>query len=1044
MKRVICVLLLTLLIVSYTWSDQPRRFYNPESVMAVWEKAIRSRNLDAFAGCYWEDAAQWWLLPDGRMEHREGIGAIIRFQARIFEEVGQEIVHFRLPEPDIQGKSYTGLPMFIYDNNGLGTTEVFWYGERAGRIRIERQLVIPRYFEDVEVGEMQAWADENRDGILQPHEQELVYDALWKVTHEPHRVSNPLDEFCDWNRNDRIDEAEMILARSVLIRDSLRRGFIHFPDFTRQYLDQNRSGSIDLCEAEEAFEMAYGEGGDRPVESPLGEKIDFILDGVVTEFERQIFTRNVTRLVATIHEWPVFERLAEGSTDWVITWADANDDGVIGEEELWDVGRLMRGALAETEIITSPIGLHYDEDHDLRLSPPEREKAANELLNNILPEVMQIDTMSFERAATISELDVNENGWLDPREVESFGKIALNPERLIGRSARTPLERRIDREPRDGKIDEWEVFSFTEGVFATIAEIWLLQSGKIGQTAVGLSSAEPFVSKVEYETAVDLKEKPGKEIDEVPKETGEKAAGTEVSKTRSAGSLSAAVTLYPVFPVLFKYHDKAPVGKVVIRNGMSVQAKNLQVKLSMQRYIDSPRVSAQIDSLAAGQETTVDLLALFNEDVLDLTEGTRTAAQVIIDYDDSTGRKQLAVTETMTLYDRNAIQWDDDEKVASFVTARDPQIRLLATNMTALIRRYKNTSISDNLQNAMVLYSAMIQHNLGYNIDPNSSYKMLSRDSLAIDYVQFPRQTLIFKGGDCDDLSVCYASLLEAIGIPSAFITVPGHIYVALGLKMDASTAKARFSKPEDLIFAGDGTVWVPVEITKLNDSNPDFLDAWSEGAKEWREHNSRDQAQLIPTSSAWQTYEPVAASFMTDSVALPDTKEVLEAFRSDLARFVNLEIADQELTLQGRLSSDPNSPRLLNLLGTLYARYGLSEKSREKFTAAVAGQEYFGALMNLGHLEFLAEEYLNANAYYQRALKAQPDNTHAILALARTDHELENYGNVRSYYAQLEQLSPQLARDYGYLDLRASESVRAEESTRLRKFIVWEIEESE
>jgi hypothetical protein len=1048
MRYIIFVLFFIVLILPNTWSEPPPRFHNPEMVMRAWEEAIRARNLDAFANCYWPNAAQWRLQPDGHMEEHEGLGAIIGFQAEVFEQAGPAVSGLRLPEPRIRYGSYTGLPVFIYDNPSLGTTEVFWYGERGGRIRIERHLIILRYFEDAKVGVMQEWGDENGDGILQRHEQELVYEAFWRVTREVHRVSNPLDEFCDWNGNSRIDIPEMVLARAVLVRDSLRRGYAHFPGFAAGYLDQNRSGSIDLGEAEAAFDLVYAEPGERPVESPLGERVDFLVDGVISEFEREIFASTVMRLVATIPEWPVFERLAEGSADWVIAWADTNMDDVIGEEELRDIGMLMHGAIAGTEIITSPIELRYDKDRDLRLSAAERQHAADELLASILPEVMNIDTISFERATTISELDVNENGWLDTEEIEAFGAFALNPGALIGRKARTPLQQRIDREPRDGILDEWEVFSFAEGVFATIAEIWLLQSGDIGQTAVGLSSVGTVASEEDREQATGLQRKAEEETASTTaarKETAEdQTATTKADETTVTGSVSAEITLYPVFPVLFKYHDTAPVGKVVVKNEMSVDVKNLQIQLNMQRYIDSPRVSAKFDSLGVGEEKTVDLLALFNEDVLDLTEGTRTAAQVIVDYETPAGKQQLAVTEPLTFYDRNAIRWDDDEKVAAFVTARDPQIRLLATNMTAAIRRHRNPSISENLQNAMVLYAAMVQHNLGYTIDPNSAYKVLSKDNLAIDYVQFPRQTLMFKGGDCDDLSVAYASLLEAVGIPSAFITIPGHIFVALGLRMDASTAKARFSDPGDLIFADNGIVWVPVEITRLNDASPDFLDAWAQGAKQWREHSSRGQAELLPTAGAWKTYEPVAASFMTDSVALPDSGKVLEAFQSDLSRFVNLEIADEELKLLGRLSKDPNSPRLLNLMGTLYARYGLSDKARGRFNGAIADKEYFAALMNLGHLDFLAEEYLKASTFYQRAATVKTDSPRALLALARTDHELENYGNVRRYYAKLEELSPKLAEDYSYLDLRASESVRAEESMRLRSIVAWETEEEE
>jgi hypothetical protein len=1033
LKRTVMVLIFIMLIFSQVWCQSYRKFHDPESVITQWEESFRSHNLDVFADCYWENAEQWWLLPDGRLERNEGIGSIIERQQVIIDELGPDSSSFRLPEPQIHPVSYTGFPLLIYDDPELGTTNVFWFEERFGRIRIARQLLIVRYFNEVEAGDVQIWADENKDGILQREEQRTVYEALWRATQEPHQVSNPLDEFCDWNVDGRIEVQEIHLARAALIRDSLRQGYIHFPEFSHQYLDQNRSGSIDLGEADMAFELIYGEPGNRPVDSLLTENIDFIPDGIINSFEREVFSRIVTRLVATIPEWPVFEQLSEKNISWVVTWADANGDGFIGEEELWDIGGLMHGAITETDVITSPIGLYYDNDRDLKLSPSEQKKATDMMMLKYLPETMNIKEIPFNRITIITELDLNDNSWLDPEEIEEFIEVAMNQEKLINRRVDSELEKRIDREPKDSYLDEWEVYSFTGGVFATIAEIWLIDSSDVSQSVAGLTN-EALSTTVE--TRINLQE-----FVRTVEPDEEQTAVTKV--TQLTGKLIAEVSLDPVYPILYKYYDTAPVGKVVIRNGTSKTLSDLQVQVDIQRYIDNPRLSTRITSLGSGEEITVKLQALFNQNVLDLTEGTRCSARVLISYQEDGEQKQLAITETLTLYDRNAIRWDDSEKVASFVTARDPQIRLLATNMAAVIRREKNESISDNLQNAMVLYSAMIQHNLGYNIDPTSSYRTLSGDNLQVDYIQFPRQTLIYKGGDCDDLSVCYSALLEAIGIPSAFITIPGHIYVAVGLKMDASTARSRFSNPNDLIFAEDGSVWIPVEITKLNDRNPEFLEAWEEGAKEWREHSSRNQAELLPTRTAWESYEPVAASFMTETVALPDSVRVLNSFQSELKRFIGSEIADRELTIKGRLSSDINNPRLLNLLGTLYARYGINTKARVQFNTAISNKEYFASLMNLGHLDFLDEEYIKASSWYQRALSIRESDAYTLLALARTDHELENYGNVKHYYSKLQQINPQLASDYIYLDLRASDSVRAQESTRLRKYVIWVEEEN-
>ncbi len=51
-------------------------------------------------------------------------------------------------------------------------------------------------------------------------------------------------------------------------------------------------------------------------------------------------------------------------------------------------------------------------------------------------------------------------------------------------------------------------------------------------------------------------------------------------------------------------------------------------------------------------------------------------------------------------------------------------------------------------------------------------------DPASIEYVKSAKESLVSKGGDCDDSSVLLANLLEAIGIRTRFVFVPGHVYV--------------------------------------------------------------------------------------------------------------------------------------------------------------------------------------------------------------------------------------------------------------------------
>ncbi|HEB10262.1 MAG TPA: hypothetical protein ENI06_03500 [Spirochaetales bacterium] len=85
------------------------------------------------------------------------------------------------------------------------------------------------------------------------------------------------------------------------------------------------------------------------------------------------------------------------------------------------------------------------------------------------------------------------------------------------------------------------------------------------------------------------------------------------------------------------------------------------------------------------------------------------------------------------------------------------------------------------------------------------------------------------------------------MGIETAFITVPGHIFIAFSLDMVPDAARRSFLRADELIFRNDKT-WLPVEITKIQSN---FLDAWQAGAKQWRENEAREQAGFYPVHSA-------------------------------------------------------------------------------------------------------------------------------------------------------------------------------------------------
>jgi len=117
---------------------------------------------------------------------------------------------------------------------------------------------------------------------------------------------------------------------------------------------------------------------------------------------------------------------------------------------------------------------------------------------------------------------------------------------------------------------------------------------------------------------------------------------------------------------------------------------------------------------------------------------------------------------------------------------------------------------------AMIISAALDIYGLAYAQDPATPYAEFSNTDTAVDFLQFPNQTLEYKGGDCDDLSILFCALLESVGIETAFITVPGHIFAAFRLEGDEKSVLAAISNRNDFILRNGG-VWVPVEVTSIS-----------------------------------------------------------------------------------------------------------------------------------------------------------------------------------------------------------------------------------
>ncbi len=503
------------------------------------------------------------------------------------------------------------------------------------------------------------------------------------------------------------------------------------------------------------------------------------------------------------------------------------------------------------------------------------------------------------------------------------------------------------------------------------------------------------------------------------------------------------VLMDPVFPVFYSHYDLNAVGTVTVRNEENSPVTEVKIYFNVPQYMDQPRLSATLPVLKRGEEADVELNALFLNSILQLTEPAKASAEVIVEYSYLGKQFTRKMPFTLRIHDRNSMTWDDDRKAASFITPRDPTVLLFSKNVISILRDYDSSPINQNFRTAVGIFETLKLYGMSYAIDPNSSYIELSGNNAAIDFLQFPSQSLTYRAGDCDDLSILFSALLESVNIKTAFITIPGHIYMAFSLGLNERDAKREFTHTDDFIFRSDEEgfteAWVPVEITLVTDG---FTEAWQTGARQWRDASAKEQAAFFPIREAWKLYEPVSISGTALPLLFPSTDAILANYKENIDNFVAKEVQEKADYYFGKIRERGENAKIRNRIGILYARYGMYADAEKQFLlAADRDNGYVAPMINLGNIFYLSRDYEDALTWYQKAAANDPENNVVLAGLARSRYALEQFDEAREDYRRLAEISPETAAKYSYLG-QSSETYARASAARDKGKTLWDDEE--
>jgi tetratricopeptide (TPR) repeat protein len=306
--------------------------------------------------------------------------------------------------------------------------------------------------------------------------------------------------------------------------------------------------------------------------------------------------------------------------------------------------------------------------------------------------------------------------------------------------------------------------------------------------------------------------------------------------------------------------------------------------------------------------------------------------------------------------------------------------------------------IITNLNKAIQVYTVLNNNGMSYAPDPNLSFSEVSNNSQILDFLQYPAETLKRKSGDCDDLVALFCSMLENAGVPTGYVDIPGHVFMALNLQI-TSDQLLYSGIPSDLVILHNSEAWIPLETTMIGEAN--FEEAWRQGAKQYRETINKNQfPELIPLEDARSTYVPSnyePANFSSLPTITPDMKNEYSSQLSKIMIVTNEGILRE---MENQYKNETSNIFVKNKFGILLAKTGNLERAKQIFQEAYAlVPSNPSVLNNLGNIAFAEKEYSKALNYYLKSVTYDDSDIQSMINVSKTYNSMNQKENAIEWF---------------------------------------------
>lgn len=567
------------------------------------------------------------------------------------------------------------------------------------------------------------------------------------------------------------------------------------------------------------------------------------------------------------------------------------------------------------------------------------------------------------------ELSADDGLRLLARNYEQVGAYGLALE------ARRAL---LDRNPFDADIAD--AFDVSEGLFIAGHASRAAENTLDVLRDIGPETARPlYVSTVQqFEQAVSrLRSSPDQRSEVASALAAFQQAFREFESPQIRPPRLEIAGLSDLFPALIQTYLNQPAGTAQITNTLDDEITSVRLTTSF-RFADFPHQSEVIGTLPPGESVDLPVFVTLSPEVLSLQEDMPVLMEFSLEYTRRGQQEQLRQTQTVMMRRNTALLWDDSGKLASFITPNDIVVQEFALSVLQHALPDGSGIVPAGMRTAAHLADALGVYGIQYVEDPNSPFIEVFGQTGVLDTVRLPRTTLRLRTGDCDDTSALLASLYESVGIATAIMTSPGHVFIAFDTGEPVAN-RWIFEGDGVTVIPYDGTLWVPVETTILEQG---FVAAWTEASRLVRQY--ANDIEFLPLADQRTVYPPIPTGTAAFQIVAPQPDAVRERASASLSRLDDTLYAERTRQLATSAArADTGSAewvRTQNRLGGLHARAGDIGSARRAFEEIVSRvPDNVPALINLANLLLLDGDYLGAMDRAERVLELRPRSVAAM-----------------------------------------------------------------